>query len=159
MKRVNLILAHEKYKDYIDRISKCEIGREFCIHDMNHFMDVARISYIFTLERGLKHTKEEIYAAALLHDIGKWQQYENKIPHEIAGAELAYDILNDCDFNEQEIEKIVSAIKNHRNKSNIKNSLDDLLFAADKLSRACFKCSAEKECYWPQDQKNFKIMY
>ncbi|MCM8710924.1 HD domain-containing protein [Clostridium sp. SYSU_GA19001] len=159
MERVNLILSNNKFKEYLNKINQCEIDRDFCRHDINHFMDVARISYILILEKGLSHTKEEVYAAALLHDIGKWQQYESKIPHEIASAKLAYDILINSDFNEEEINKIISSIKNHRNENNIENTLDHILFTADKLSRACFMCKAEKECYWAQDKKNLKIYY
>lgn len=159
MERLNLILSHSKYKDYLAKIIRCEIDREFCRHDMNHFMDVARISYVLTLERGLKHTKEEIYSTAVLHDIGRWQQYESNIPHEIASSELAYDILKDCNFNEKEIKKIISAIRNHRKENNIEDTLDDILYRADMLSRACFMCKAEKECYWSQDKKNLKVYY
>ncbi len=35
-----------------------------------------------------------IYAAAILHDIGKSFQYEERIPHEIAGEKVASEILD-----------------------------------------------------------------
>lgn len=51
-------------------------------HGMVHFLDVARIGTIIALEEGLKIDREWIYAAALLHDCGKHEQYEIGIPHE-----------------------------------------------------------------------------
>ena len=38
---------------------------------MRHFLDVARLAWIAGLEQGLGLDKEIVYAAALLHDIGK----------------------------------------------------------------------------------------
>ena len=52
---------------------------------MSHLLDVARIAYIRNLEKGYGFRKDVIYAAAVLHDIGKALQYEEKVPHEIAG--------------------------------------------------------------------------
>ena len=56
-------------------------------------MDVARIAYILSADRAYAVSKEIIYAAALLHDIGKWKQYEDGTPHEKASADLAEQIL------------------------------------------------------------------
>lgn len=44
--------------------------RIFCGHDMGHLLDVARLAWIFNLEANQEISKERIYAAALLHDIG-----------------------------------------------------------------------------------------
>ena len=52
-----------------------EADRRFCRHSMVHFLDVARIGTIIALEEGLKINREWIYAAALLHDCGKHEQY------------------------------------------------------------------------------------
>ena len=68
-------------------------------------------------ERLSKLNRELIYAAGLLHDIGRWQEYEEGIRHEIASADLASRILCECGYNEQEIEEIRRAILNHRNSS------------------------------------------
>ena len=37
--------------------------------------------------------------------------------------------------------------------------LEEIIYKADKLSRQCFNCKAEKECYWSSEKKNFKITY
>ncbi len=43
----------------------------YCRHGLEHLLDVARISYIQVLEDGLDYDENVLYAAALLHDIGK----------------------------------------------------------------------------------------
>lgn len=159
MERVNRILNHEKYKEYIKRNNKCEIHRKFCHHDMIHFLDVCRIMYILSLEKSLGFNKEIIYACGILHDIGRWKQYEDGTPHDIASFQIAKEILEDCSFNEEEIEQILNAIKNHRNKNNENDSLNELLYISDKLSRKCFNCSAEGQCNWEQGKKNLELKY
>ena len=37
--------------------------------------------------------------------------------------------------------------------------LSQLLYEADKKSRLCFLCPAEKECYWDLSKKNMTIQY
>ena len=77
----------------MEQIRVLEQDRIFCRHDTTHFLDVARIAYIENLENGLGLAKEEIYAAALLHDIGRHLQYTRGIPHEQASAMEAEGIL------------------------------------------------------------------
>ncbi len=160
MNRVNLILENSKYQQYIDRIKQAEEDRIFCLHNMSHFMDVARIAYSINLEEGLEISKELIYATALLHDIGRFKQYEDGTPHEKASAELAPDILTETGFDEQEQKEILKAIREHRNKEIAKEkSLAGIIYRADKLSRPCFACEAEKQCDWKKSKKNMKITY
>ena len=118
MERVNKILVHHKFIEYIDRIARLEESRVFCKHEITHLIDVARISYILSLEKKYDLGKEIIYACALLHDIGRWKEYEEGIDHAIASKELAVDILQDCGFKQEEINLICSAIGHHRIKDN-----------------------------------------
>lgn len=160
MNRVNLILENSKYQEYIDKIKQAEEDRIFCLHNMSHFMDVARIAYSINLEEGLEIPKELIYATALLHDIGRFKQYEEGTPHELASAELAPEILAETGFEEQEQEEILRAIIEHRNKNVAKErSLAGIIYRADKLSRPCFACVAEKQCDWKKSKKNMEIIY
>lgn len=160
MDRVNLILSNSKYQEYIDKIKQAEEDRIFCLHNMSHFMDVARIAYSINLEEGLEISKELIYATALLHDIGRFKQYEEGTPHELASAELAPEILAETGFEEQEQEEILKAIREHRNKEIVKEkSLAGIIYRADKLSRPCFACEAEKQCDWKKSKKNMEISY
>ena len=142
----------------IKKIQKLESERIFCRHTPEHFLDVARLMYIYALEEHLELPKELIYAAALLHDIGRAQQYQYNIPHDIAGVEIAREILTDLHFTEQEKELILSSIGHHR-KGDSCSTLAALLYKADKQSRNCFLCSAASECYWSDDKKNMKIEY
>ena len=160
MNRVDLILKNSKYQEYIDKIKQAEEDRIFCLHNMSHFMDVARIALIFNLKEGLEISKELIYATALLHDVGRFLQYEDGTPHEKASAELAPEILAETGFNKQEQEEILRAIREHRNKDVAKErSLAGIIYRADKISRPCFACEAEKQCDWKKSKKNMKITY
>ena len=160
MDRVNAILSHKLYIKCYKKIRKHEKKREFCKHNMAHFLDVARIAYIYNLEEGLKIEKEWIYAAALLHDIGRFRQYEDDMPHEIASLIYAPEILQDCGYTEEESRAILEAIGRHRDKTVAEEeNLTGILYLADKASRPCFSCDVEKLCNWKKDKKNVGIKY
>ena len=155
-------------------IKKYESHRVFCKHDMSHFLDVCRIAEILWLQNCLyinkenntknsnitsDHMKEYIYATGLLHDIGRWQEYENGIRHEVASRDLAEPILEDCGFDKEERNRILLAISNHRNKMiKDEDSLSGWIYRADKKSRACFACEVENICDWSKDKKNLKLI-
>lgn len=157
MIRVNQIWNHPEYQKCLREIEKYERERKFCRHTPEHFMDVGRLTYIYVLEAGIDISKEEIYAAALLHDIGRHLQYSKGIPHEIASAEIAKEILNDVGFTEKEQEQILEAILSHR-KTYKGDDFPGLFYKADKRSRSCFMCKAEKECNWSAEKKNMDIL-
>ncbi len=158
MDRINQIWQHPVYQEHYKKIQELENDRIFCRHTPEHFLDVARLMYIYALEEHMDLSRELIYATALLHDIGRAEQYLHDIPHDIAGTEIAREILADLNFTEQEKEQILSSIGHHR-KGDSCNTLAVLLYKADKKSRNCFLCSAVSECYWSSDKKNMKIEY
>lgn len=158
MHRVNQICRHPAYLKNLEKNMLAETKRIFCHHDMQHFLDVARLAYILSLEKQYSLSQELIYAAALLHDIGKWEQYENGTPHERSSAKLAGAILKDCDFDHEEIDSILRAISNHRREQELFDPLSQVLFLADKLSRACFSCPASSNCNWDEEKKNLDIL-
>lgn len=173
MERVNQIIQHPKYIEYLHRIKKHEVQRVFCKHDMEHFLDVCRIAEILWLQYSLQvckskdvdgrniisnNMREYIYATGLLHDIGRWQEYEDGIRHEVASSVLADPILDDCGFDKEERSIIVMAISNHRNKMiKEEESLSGWIYRADKKSRTCFACEAQEICDWSKDKKNMKL--
>ena len=157
MENVNIILNNKKYKQALKKIEEYEKDREFCNHTIEHFMDVSRIAYIMTLEEGLNYSKDVIYAIGLLHDIGRVKQYEDGTNHDIASVEMSVEILKGTDFTKDEIDVILNGIANHRKESD--NKLEEIIYKADKLSRQCFNCKSEQECYWSNEKKNFKITY
>ena len=160
MERIDKILKHDLFIGNLSRNVAAEKDREFCHHDMVHFLDVARIARILNDEERIGAEVELIYAAALLHDIGKHLQYSEGIPHELASAEIAPEILQDCGFNEKETSVIIEAIRSHRDeKAALEKNLKGLLYRADKLSRACYCCRMEKECHWKGSKKNLELNY
>ena len=160
MERVNLIWNHSLYQEAYRKIQELEQERPFCGHSAEHFLDVARLAWIYNLEDGSGLDKECVYAAALLHDIGRHLQYLQGIPHPDASAELAAELLPQCGFSSGEAEEILCAIRSHR-ESGIREekSLRGYLYKADKLSRICLACPAAADCDWPEDKKNRKIVY
>lgn len=159
MDKVNAILNSKRFTEYLNKNIQFEENRIFCKHDLQHFLDVARIAYIMTLEKNIKIDKQIVYASALLHDIGRWMQYKEDISHEIASCSLAEEILIECGFREEEIKIILSAILTHREKNNEKEDFNKIFYLSDKLSRGCFNCKAVVECKWSDDKKNYNISY
>ncbi len=160
MERIDRIWRHPKTQECLTVIRQEERGRKFCQHQLGHLMDVARIAYILNLEEGLGIPKDVIYGAALLHDIGKGEQYQAGLPHEQAGAVLAEGILEDCGYGDGEREQMRRAILSHRDWSAARQSaLGSILYRADKASRACFACEAEAECDWVTEKKNLSVRY
>ena len=106
MKKVNEILNNTIYKKCIKEIEVMEQDRVFCRHNINHFLDMARIAYILVLEEGLSYSKEVIYAIGLLHDIGRAQEYKNNINHDEAGVMISEKILKETSYSTDEINLI-----------------------------------------------------
>lgn len=155
MPAVERIRLHPEYRRRLARLAELEADREFCRHGMGHLLDAARIAYILNLERGLGFSRELVYAAALLHDVGKGEQYETGAPHDVAGAEIARAILAGTgDFSPDEQEAIVRAVREHRRPSPGASVLGALLREADKASRACYECPAREGCSWSDEKKN-----
>ena len=160
MKRIDKILNHDLYVRYTERTNEYEKERVFCRHNMEHFLSVARIAQILNLKKKLKIKKAYVYAAALLHDIGRFKQYEDGTPHEKVSAALAPQILAECGFHEKETDVIIDAIRNHRNADvQYEANLSGILYRADKLSRSCFACPVEQQCDWKKDKKNLKLRF
>lgn len=160
MERIDKVIMHPVYQEQGKYIEEAERDRIFCKHGLAHALDVARILYIMVLERNLPFGKEILYAAALLHDIGRAKQYSSRMSHHEAGASMAKQILADCGFEEWEILLVTNAIMEHQAAgTEADDSLNVLLYQADKLSRNCFCCKAWRECYWEKDKKNENIQY
>ncbi|HIZ74847.1 MAG TPA: HD domain-containing protein [Candidatus Mediterraneibacter stercoravium] len=161
MDRVNAIWKHPLYQKYYARIEELEQNRVFCRHQMPHLLDVARIAYIRNLEDDMGFAKDVVYAAAVLHDIGKALQYEARIPHELAGVDIAEQILADLPaeaaYTTDEKRMILTAVKGHRRLREDPEPLEKLLYESDKASRMCFACPAEAQCDWSREKKNMEI--
>ena len=153
MNRADNILYHPVFREKLAEIDRLEEQRIFCRHGIEHLLAVARLAHLSNLEQGLGLSKELIYAAALLHDIGRGEQYLHGTPHELAGAELAGPILADCGFSGEERERLLSVIRSHR-KGDGADPLAEILHRADKKCRPCYLCPAAGACNWPEEKRN-----
>lgn len=157
LKNTNNLFQNEDYQKYLENINVYEENREFCGHDLSHFLSVARIATIKSLEAGLSIPRDLIYTTALLHDIGRFVQYKDKTPHEIASHALAVLLLESLDFNTNEKAQILDAILNHRNPE--AQGFSHIFYESDKLSRECFSCPVAAQCDWSAKKKNLLIRY
>lgn len=155
MERVNGILINDKYRQYQSMVEITERDRIFCRHDLRHCIDVARITMLLSYEEGVTLDKELVYAAALLHDIGRARDSHN---HHIKSAEMSEEILRKSGFSAAEAKTITEVIKNHGNTDIAEEkTFSGLFYRADKLSRDCLNCKARGACYWSEDNKNLSL--
>lgn len=158
MKNTNKIYFSDNYQSLLKELKDLEKDRIFCKHDIEHFKDVARICYILALESGLDIKKDLIYTTALLHDIGRVEEYKNGVDHNLASVKIGKELLELTDFNSEEKSLILSAIDNHR-KGSEEEPFYEIFYKADKLSRFCLNCPSKDECYWSDEMKNLEIKY
>ena len=154
MDRVNAILHNEIFLHELARIDQLESDRIYCRHGLPHLLDVARTAYILNLERGAQISQGLLYAAALLHDIGRAEQYESGVPHEQAGVSIAQSILQCTAFSTEEQARILDCVRCHHGKSFGGTEMMDLIFEADKRSRPCYCCPAVDSCNWIPERRN-----
>lgn len=167
MERVDRILGDAFYQKALVKNQEAEADRVFCRHDLSHALDVARIARIEWMEKRnagiapyMRMDLEVIYAAALLHDIGRFREYTEGMPHEVSSGKLAEVILSNCGYSAAERDTIVEAVKSHKDgKIREEESLRGLLYRADKASRPCFLCPVSQECNWSVTKKNLKLKY
>lgn len=82
--RYEQIQLDSEYQNLLSEIEDLKKERVYCKHDLAHFMDVARIASLIWIEEGssVELNKDIIYAAALLHDIGRVIEYNEGISHD-----------------------------------------------------------------------------
>lgn len=155
MEKLRRILDHPLYDQYYQAIKQAEAERIYCRHDASHFADVARVAYILWLSGEVScpeldslepdRVMEVVYAAAFLHDIGRFLEYADKnLDHALESERLSRPLLQEAGFSHAEAEIILKAIKNHR--SGDTAGFDNLIYRADKESRLCYLCPALSGC-------------
>lgn len=175
MEYVDKLLQETGFLQLLEKLEQLEQKRQFCRHDLGHLLDTARIAWIRALEQRQENIeKEMLYLAALLHDLGRIQEYEAGIPHQEAGAALAAELLEQIGYPGEKAELVRRAVAGHRRGSaaadaaerqNRRSALDgadrlrELLTWADKKSRSCFYCKAQEVCRWEQEKRNDTIEY
>lgn len=158
MERIERLLQDKRFQHGLQRVTQLEQQRIFCCHGLDHLLDVARIAWIMVLEQQLPLEKDVVYGAALLHDLGRYRQYEEGVAHHQASAELAAAILPDAGYSAAETAAIVQAIVQHGAQPQ-QDLLAQVLYQADKLSRNCFQCGAQAQCKWLPEKRNKTILY
>lgn len=159
MDRIDKIINNDIYKEHLKKIEKLEIDRIYCHHDIVHFLDVARIGTILANDENIFILRDVIYAAALLHDIGRDIQYLEGTEHEKASGLIAPEILENAGYSSDEIDTIVDAIIEHGNESvKDEKNLRGILYRADKLSRKCYCCNASDSCHKAIYKRNARIV-
>lgn len=188
MKYVDKLLQETDFLEQLEKLEQLEQDRSFCRHGLEHLLDTARIAWIRVLEQQeesewrkgseqqnrKRPDQEMVYLSALLHDLGRIQEYEDGTPHHKAGVVKARLLLEQVGYPKEKTEQILMAIQEHRTlqrekvsaasdpdapESQSESWLGELLRWADKKSRNCFYCKAAAECNWAQEKKNRTIGY
>ncbi len=162
MEYVARLLHQEQYRKTVKKIARLEADRIYCRHNMEHFMDVARLAQIRNLKEQLGLDEEMIYLYALLHDIGRMKECEQGISHAAASAEFAGEIFATIDYPKEKGDIICQAILAHRRETCgelygeklWQTAFTQLMKWADKASRMCFACEAADSCKWSEEEKN-----
>lgn len=152
----NRILKNKSYQQEMASLRVLEEKRRFCKHDLEHCLSVARIAMLLCTEYGVKADPDTVYAAALLHDLGRVAEYTQGIPHQEAGSVLAAQILSECDCDDLQKQQILHLIACHRSKPEGEQTAH-LFYLADKRSRTCFACPAQDECNWQPEKRTMEI--
>ncbi len=157
MNRIDAIIQNEIFRAVLHTLAEQEHDRIYCCHGLEHLLDVARVAYIRSLERGIAVRQDVLYAAALLHDIGRSEQYASGTPHEQAGVPLAQQILRDTSYTEEERQDILRCVRSHHCGEEEQTALQKLICEADKCSRPCYLCAASDTCKWSEQRKNLSL--
>ncbi len=157
MKRVKAILAHPLYQRHMQDIAKQESSRRFCRHDIEHCLSVARIMLLCAEREQRQLDPALLYAAALLHDIGRAACCAPGRQHAQAACTLAGEILPACGYRAEQTAQVLHAIRLHNDATPSEEPLTLLLRFADHRSRNCFLCTARDDCHWPETEKNQEV--
>ena len=163
MKFVKKLLESEEYAGRLRKLKDMERERVYCRHDLDHFLHVARIAYILSVEQGLELDKEQIYLCGLLHDLGRVEEYRSGISHAEASAGAAGEILRVLGYDREKAQEVCYALSRHSGRINEKEQIGEeterrellarVLALADQLSRNCFACEARESCKWKDEEK------
>lgn len=115
-------------KDIFDLLSK-EIDAQYMYHNVNHTLDVIEsVVHIAEYERLSPHEVMLLKTAALLHDIGFLEQYDD---NEELSAQMAGSILLKYNYSSNDIEIIQHMIRMTLFPSNPPDLLSQILCDAD----------------------------
>ncbi|WP_051411585.1 HD domain-containing protein [Ruminococcus flavefaciens] len=157
LETANKILENDTFRRKLEELERLEKERKFCGHGLEHLLSVARITMLICGERGIAAEPDIVYSAALLHDIGRVEEYTLGLPHDTEGAETAEQILHEVGCGKRKAERIIGMIRSHRSNDCKSDTLEAVFYEADKRSRMCSFCKAQDECNWPYEKRNVNL--
>jgi uncharacterized protein len=102
-------------------------------HTFDHTMRVYALSV--RIGKDMEADLKILGAAALLHDVGRSKEGETGTSHSILSGEISQEILKKAGYDNDEIQRVVDAIRTHRFSEGLEpNSLEGrILSDVDKL--------------------------
>ena len=160
--QIDRLLQHPMYRARLELLQELERKRDFCGHNLEHFMKVGRIAEYVVAKNELLFAEEVVWGAALLHDMGRVEQYRQGISHEKASVAFAREILFSLDWNVSDIDMVCEAIGSHSHRQCAADrwrkmpelvSLTEVISFANQFSRTCYKCHMADACKWTEEEK------
>ena len=125
------------------------------VHDFGHLRRTARgAKWFVEILGGNKKEQKLAYIAGLLHDIVR--PVSNKTCHAKASAERAREILKQFRLNKADLEKIILAIRDHREKTKWQSPLHASVFLADKILEKMGAYIVFRRCMWVGECIDYK---
>jgi uncharacterized protein len=117
----------------IDFVQQKLSGSNQGAHSFEHTMRVFSIAR--ELAEDCSVSKEVLEAAALLHDVGRPDEDVTGVSHSISSGEMSKPLLKELGYTEDEIERIVNAIRTHRFSEGLEpDTMEGMILSdADKL--------------------------
>ncbi|MHB1652452.1 MAG: HD domain-containing protein [Desulfitobacteriaceae bacterium] len=149
MERINQVIQGKDFQQYLQKTAELEQQRLYCKHGFDHLLAVARIACVYLLEHGENNFEKEIvYSAAILHDLGRWVEYQTGEDHAVVSARLAGPLLEENGFAPEEVRLILQAILEHRkHRDECLSPLGKALALADDWARDCWNCAGQDTCH------------
>ncbi len=157
MKRLDRIIHHPVFQQELERLEFYEKDRIYCRHNLEHLLAVARTAQILNLERQANIPQDVLYAASLLHDIGRACQYATGQPDRQPGVMLAEKTPKDAAFTPAQPNELLDCGQHHHGRPWGGTDLVSILSEADTRSRPCFSCLAAESCKWSMERRNLSL--
>ncbi|MEO8210358.1 MAG: Pycsar system effector family protein [bacterium] len=119
----------EEASDYVFELMKTKLPGVYVYHNYKHTEDVIVAIKKIGNKTGISDEDLEIVTlAGWFHDVGFTERSEN---HEDVSNEIARNFLNERNYKEQNIEKVIACINSTRYPQSPKNLLEEIVCDAD----------------------------
>jgi len=122
-------LNYDELEQYVVNRLEKELPKELHYHSVNHTIDVRQAIERIARQEGVKGDELLLVkTAALFHDMGFLEQYDN---NEERGAEIAREILPNYDYNPLQINIVCAIIMATQMPQNPQTRLEEIMCDAD----------------------------